>query len=190
MSSLIPRYGEFNAETLNTSFAALQARYELGGNALENIVSGTLTASTATIDLPFTAGAYQYLRLVTDLKTNGISISCLRANRDASTVYGFTLLEGDGASPSVFPLNSVDYMFLYSDTTDPLSEDVWIFLNPTGFNLIGSALSHIGANTLNVRVGGVYRGGAVTSLQLTFQSPVSGGLYLADTSYLLQGLPI
>lgn len=190
MSSLIPRYSEHNAATYNTSFAALQARYQLGGNALENIVSGTLTASTAAIDLPFTAGAYKYLRLLTNLKDDGVGDSGLKANGDSSTVYDYIALEGDGVSLSGFPLASVNYMPLYADSTNPLSVDSWIFLTATGFNLIGCATPRLGATTFNSRIGGVYRGGPVTSLQLTFQYPALGGLYLADTSYLLQGLPI
>lgn len=191
MSSLIPRYAEFNATTLNTSFAALQARYEVGGNALENITSGTLTASAATIDLPFTVGAYKYLRLTTNLKSNGIDTTCLRANGDGSAAaYAYTLLEGNGASPSVFTFSNADHMFLYSDSTDPISQEMWITLTATGFNLLGSVVSHIGVNTLNVKGSGVYRGGAMTSLQLTFLILGLGGLYAATTSYSLQGLPV
>lgn len=190
MTSKRARYSEHNAATYNAAFDALQARYELGGNALENIVSGTLTASSAAIDLPFTAGAYKYLRLLTNLKDDGAGDSGLKANGDSSTVYDYIALEADGGSLSGFPLASVNYVPLYADSTNPLSVDSWIFLTSTGFNLIGYATLQLGGITFNSRIGGVYRGGPVTSLQLTFQYPALGGLYLANTSYLLQGLPI
>ena len=196
MVDLIERYDEFNAATLNSRFAQLEAQYNLIRNPFETIAAGTLAAPTAEINIRVVGASWSLIKLQLAMPFTGVGgcqpvLTVNNSNGDVGYKNANFSVGGSGAVQTTSALGSSSASILF-DTANglPLIVDAWITPYSGGFAMLGSATgtsSAGGGGIMARRFGSMYAPYAIESLQMRFFIGCEG-TYDVGGTYRLEGM--